>query len=509
VRRSLQAHAALKPGDGLVACVSGGVDSVALLLALASLAPALQLRLHVLHFNHALRAESEGEAALVASLAARLGLPLTTLTATPGAWRAAGLPAQARAWRRREALALAASLRAQCGGGVKVALGHQADDSRETLLLKLLRGAHLSRLAGLAPRRGVFVRPLLGCSKAQLQAYVTASGSEWAEDASNADPAKGRRNAVRLQLVPLLQQLSGGGLDARLRDATEQSALLRDALRAAPCTWAPRDADAADADVDADAAAEGEGEDEEEEEAEEDGDSLADAGWLAGGEPPAAALRRGELDLAAWRCLPPLARMDQLHGFVRDATRAPLSYSTLRELAARAAAPGSRQRWSAHAGAGWALERAGGRLRMLRLGTGRGGIPPAAAARTQLAPDDGGPPVIVTHPAGWRVSLAEGAGRDALPLRGLPSDVPLALQLRRRRDGDALALGSTRAHVKVTRLLRDGGVPLHERDAHPVAEHGERLLALWPRWPAVPGGGGRNIWLRVEGWRDSPVPEAE
>jgi len=480
VRRACEAHALLQPGDSVVACVSGGVDSVALLLALARLAPAWRLRLHVLHFNHALRAESEGEAVLVASLAARLGCELHTRTAEAGGWHAAGLPAQARAWRRTEALQLAARL-AEGGGRVRIALGHQAEDDRETLLLKLLRGAHLSRLRGLSPRRGAFIRPLLGCGKAQLAAFVTASGERWAEDASNADPSKGRRNAVRLQLVPLLQALSGGGLDARLRDAREQSALLRESLRAAPRAWAPRARAPALADL-ADAFSS----DEEEEECdaeEEDGQGAAPG------------LSPGELDLAAWLQLPPLARLDQLHAFVQDATRAPLSYGALRELAARCAAPAARLRWAAHAGGDWLLVRAGARLRMRRKGG-------EAEAEAPL----GGGLGVVRHPPGWTVRLwplQPEPPRPAMPLRGLPAG-PLRLRLRARADGDALIPpGGRGRRVRVARFLRDRGVPLAQRDRHPlvlVEEGGEeRVAGVWPHWPAEAGAGERTLWLEVEG----------
>ena len=119
-----------------------------------------------------------------------------------------------------------------------VALAHHADDQRETMLLKLLRGCHVSRISGMAPQRGPFIRPLLACTKAQLLDFATWQHAEWAEDASNADADYSRRNAVRHRLVPLLQELTGGGLDARLHDAQYQSRLLRAWLDGVPATWA-------------------------------------------------------------------------------------------------------------------------------------------------------------------------------------------------------------------------------------------------------------------------------
>ena len=166
------------------------------------------------------------EEALVRELAERLGVEFHLRRR--GAWPGSGIPAAARHWRRTEALALATPLRA------RVATGHHADDQRDTVLLKLLRGAHISRLAGMAPSSEPFVRPLLRCRKAELASYALARGVAWAEDRSNLSAGASRRNAVRLHLVPLLQQLTDGALDARLEDAAHQSAALRALLNAAP-----------------------------------------------------------------------------------------------------------------------------------------------------------------------------------------------------------------------------------------------------------------------------------
>ena len=93
-------------------------------------------------------------------------------------------------------------------------LGHHADDQLETVLLKALRGCHLSNLHGMQWQHGYFVRPLLELRKAELQAFLKSIGQRWMEDSSNTEP-KYTRNRVRLQLVPLLDDLSGGALHAR------------------------------------------------------------------------------------------------------------------------------------------------------------------------------------------------------------------------------------------------------------------------------------------------------
>lgn len=85
-----------------------------------------------------------------------------------------------------------------CG---RIATAHSADDNLETLLLHLVRGAGLHGLAGIPPRRGVVVRPLLTTSRAEIVAYLEANGVAHVEDSSNTDEGYAR-NRIRRQVVP-------------------------------------------------------------------------------------------------------------------------------------------------------------------------------------------------------------------------------------------------------------------------------------------------------------------
>ena len=200
--------------------MSGGADSVALLRLLLALngddAAEWRLDLHVLHFNHALRPEAAAEEEFVRALAAQHGLPVHVRRLEPG-WAddgaSGGVQGRSRAWRRAESLALLSSLGAadaadDDGARGAIALGHHADDQAETLLLKLLRGCHLSNVQGMEWRSGGFARPLLDVRKAELVDALRADGQDWMEDASNAEP-KYKRNRVRLELLPLLDELAG------------------------------------------------------------------------------------------------------------------------------------------------------------------------------------------------------------------------------------------------------------------------------------------------------------
>ena len=114
-------------------------------------------------------------------------------------------------------------------GGGCIATGHHADDQTETFLLKWLRGSHISNLQGMRWKNTPFIRPLLNCSKLELQVFLKNNNLTWMEDSSNQSNAY-LRNRVRLELVPLLEELSRQGLQSRISDMSGQSKLLRESL---------------------------------------------------------------------------------------------------------------------------------------------------------------------------------------------------------------------------------------------------------------------------------------
>jgi tRNA(Ile)-lysidine synthase len=190
------------PGDRVLAAVSGGPDSVALLHLLARLGPELGLSLGVGHFDHGLRVESREDAAFVAELAGTLSLPCHLGQG------------EVRDLARREKISLQmagrrlrlAFLRETCRtrGYHKLALGHTADDQIELFWLRLLRGAALTGLKGMEPVAAAgLVRPLLAVGKEVLLAWLARESLSFRRDASNLSRAY-LRNRVRLDLLPQL-----------------------------------------------------------------------------------------------------------------------------------------------------------------------------------------------------------------------------------------------------------------------------------------------------------------
>jgi tRNA(Ile)-lysidine synthase len=106
----------------------------------------------------------------------------------------------------------------------RIAVGHTQDDQAETFLLKLMRGAGLTGLAGIYPRRGAVVRPLLDVRDADLRAYLLSQAEAWVEDETNADVAN-PRNRVRHRILPELDLAAGG---ATLPAIARAAALIRD-----------------------------------------------------------------------------------------------------------------------------------------------------------------------------------------------------------------------------------------------------------------------------------------
>ncbi len=228
--KSKNKNSAKKPVKVLV-CVSAGSDSVSLLHLLQRLSALLGLELHVLHFNHQLRPEADEEQDFVRSLAEQYKIPFHCKTAKHLKSGQSGLQDSARQWRIEESLKIQNTVGADC-----IATGHHADDQTETLLLKWLRGTHISNLQGMLWKNPPFIRPLLNCSKLELQQYLISNNLNWMEDLTNLSPAY-LRNRVRMELIPLLDELTREGLNSRISDLNEQSSLFREWLDKEYAEW--------------------------------------------------------------------------------------------------------------------------------------------------------------------------------------------------------------------------------------------------------------------------------
>ncbi len=205
-------------GRAVGVAVSGGSDSLALLVAVAEYGAARNLPVVAATVDHGLRPEAPAEAQAVARICQSLSVPHTTLK-----WDFSGLQGNLQAQARRARYGLLCDW-ARSGGVAHVALGHTADDQAETFLMRLARGSGLDGLSGMARQRQVdgisFWRPLLAARRADLRAFLTTRGMDWIDDPSNADDTYDRVKARKL-----LGVLSELGID--VPKLTEASTGLR------------------------------------------------------------------------------------------------------------------------------------------------------------------------------------------------------------------------------------------------------------------------------------------
>jgi tRNA(Ile)-lysidine synthase len=225
LRRALRGPCGCPAGATLLVAVSGGADSTALLVALASLAREFDLRMHAAHLDHGLRADSRADAGHVRALCERLCVPLIAARwDTRARMRAAGTSGEQGLRLLRRRFLRAAMRRA---GAVAIVTAHTADDQLETVLMRLARGASVRGLAGMRPRHGVWIKPLLEATRHDVERDLTQARIVWREDASNRERTY-LRNRIRLDVVPALLNAfapgSGGDAAARASLARRASA---------------------------------------------------------------------------------------------------------------------------------------------------------------------------------------------------------------------------------------------------------------------------------------------
>ena len=188
--------------DKILVGVSGGPDSVTLLKILLSFQQRYNLSIYIAHLNHMLRGkESDEDANFVKNLAQELDLPcevkscnLTEIARK----KQLTLEEAARGYRYMFYLKTA-----QKFGANKIALGHNADDQVETVLMRFLRGSGLEGLMGIPPVRDEIIRPLIECTREEIEEYCQEHKIEYRIDSTNKETIY-FRNKIRLELLPLL-----------------------------------------------------------------------------------------------------------------------------------------------------------------------------------------------------------------------------------------------------------------------------------------------------------------
>lgn len=220
----------LSPDDVVVTGVSGGADSVCLLLVLSALQKEIPFRMLVVHVNHMIRSDAGRDAAFVEELCKRTGVPfypveenVELLAQTEGiSTEEAGRQARYAAF--FEVLEKEAPDACKNGRG-KIAVAHNLNDRAETMLFNLFRGSGLAGLCSIRPVRkekdgSVIIRPLLSCSRAEIEDFLKGHGMAWCMDSTNAEDTY-TRNRIRHHILPFAEEQIASGAVANMGRAAD------------------------------------------------------------------------------------------------------------------------------------------------------------------------------------------------------------------------------------------------------------------------------------------------
>jgi len=205
INETIKKYRLIQEGDKILLGVSGGPDSMVLLLQLFSLKTKYGLNLHIAHVDHGLRKDSHSDALFVECWAKKLSIPISIIKLNSRLSEKKGsLEEICRQARLNFFIDTAWKIKAD-----KVALGHNLDDQAETVLMRILRGTGLSGLSGISAKRRikdvVFIRPLLETSRREIEDFLKRKRINPCIDSTNKEEVF-FRNKIRRNLIPLLKK---------------------------------------------------------------------------------------------------------------------------------------------------------------------------------------------------------------------------------------------------------------------------------------------------------------
>ena len=225
VKRYMDSYDMLTAGGRVVVGLSGGADSVCLLLVLKRLG----YEVHALHVNHMIRGgEEDRDESFVRELCEREGIELTVVRKDVPVLAKELHMSEEEAGRhiRYEAFEELATQLGGSGKAVKIAVAHNKNDLAETVIYNMIRGSSLQGIAGIRPVRGRIIRPLLMTKRTEIENYLSSVDQEFITDSTNLKTDY-TRNRIRLEVLPILEELNDGAVD-HLAAASIDALKLRD-----------------------------------------------------------------------------------------------------------------------------------------------------------------------------------------------------------------------------------------------------------------------------------------
>lgn len=202
----------LSDGDVVVCGLSGGADSVCLLLSMIKISKRMNISVEALHINHCLRgSESDRDEQFCRELCGKLGVTFNAVSCNVSEY------AEKHSLSTEEA---AREMRYaqfdEFSHGKKIATAHNANDNLETVILNLSRGTALKGLAGIPPIRNNIVRPLLVCSRKEIEEYLNSHSQNWVTDSTNLSDDY-TRNKIRHGILPIMQEINQSVIETSVR----------------------------------------------------------------------------------------------------------------------------------------------------------------------------------------------------------------------------------------------------------------------------------------------------
>ncbi len=194
----------INKGDTVAVGLSGGADSMALFHLLYANKEILDIQLVALHVNHGLRAESEEEEAFITGYCKKLGIDCVVFKADMNnTEKPQGLSTEMWARQLRYAFFEAEAKKR----GAKIATAHSLSDKCETVIFNLCRGTSLKGVCGIPAVRGNIIRPLINCTRSDIENYCSENNIPYVTDKTNFTEEYSR-NKIRLKVVPVLKQIN-------------------------------------------------------------------------------------------------------------------------------------------------------------------------------------------------------------------------------------------------------------------------------------------------------------
>jgi len=202
--KTIKQYNMINPGDTIAVCLSGGADSMALFHFLCSQRDIMGISVMALHVNHGLRSESQQEEIFVKDYCRKLGADyVVTRFDMNNAEKPQGLSTES--WARN--LRYKFFFRQAKEHGAKLATAHTASDRAETVLFNITRGTSLKGAVGIPPVRDNIVRPLIDCTRDEIEKYCRDNNIPYVNDRTNFQDIYSR-NKIRLKVVPVLKEIN-------------------------------------------------------------------------------------------------------------------------------------------------------------------------------------------------------------------------------------------------------------------------------------------------------------